>query len=42
MLKRLKNKKNSVNKIEEFLADKPYEKELVDGIIKNLKSLSGQ
>ncbi len=32
----------NVNKIEEFLADKPYEKELVDGIIKNLKSLSGQ
>ncbi len=28
----------NVNKIEEFLKDKPYEKELVDDIIKNLKS----
>jgi len=28
----------NVNKIEEFLSDKPYEKELVDDIIKNLKS----
>lgn len=27
----------NVNKIEEFLKDKPYEKELVDDIIKNLK-----
>ena len=28
----------NVNKIEEFLKDKPYEKELVEDIIKNLKS----
>lgn len=28
----------NVNRIEEFLKDKPYEKELVDDIIKNLKS----
>ena len=28
----------NVNKIEEFLRDKPYEKELVNDIIKNLKS----
>ena len=28
----------NVNKIEEFLRDKPYEKELVEDIIKNLKS----
>ncbi len=27
----------NVNRIEEFLKDKPYQKELVDGIIKNLK-----
>lgn len=30
----------NVNRIEEFLKDKPYEKELVDDIIKNLKSNS--
>ena len=30
----------NVNRIEEFLRDKPYEKELVDDIIKNLKSNS--
>jgi len=29
----------NVNKIEEFLKDKPYEKELVEDIIKNLKSI---
>jgi len=28
----------NVNKIEEFLKDKPYQKELVDDLIKNLKS----
>ena len=28
----------NVNRIEEFLKDKPYEKELVDDIIKNLTS----
>ena len=27
----------NVNRIEEFLKNKPYEKELVDDIIKNLK-----
>lgn len=30
----------NVNKIEEFLRDKPYQKELVDDLIKNLKSNS--
>ncbi|MCQ2755059.1 MAG: chromosomal replication initiator protein DnaA [bacterium] len=30
----------NVNRIEEFLSDKPYEKELVDDIIKNLKGSS--
>ena len=29
-----------VQTIEEFLKDKPYEKELIDDIIKNLKSSS--
>jgi len=29
---------SNVNKIENFLIDKPYQKELVDDIIKNLKS----
>ena len=28
----------SVQKTEEFLQDKPYEKELIEDIIKNLKS----
>ena len=28
----------NVNKIEEFLTDKPYQRELVEDIIKNLKS----
>lgn len=30
----------NVNKIEEFLTDKPYQRELVDDIIKNLKSIN--
>ena len=29
---------HNVNKIEEFLRDKPYQKELVDDLIKNLVS----
>ncbi len=31
----------NVNKIDKFLKDKPYEKELVDDIIKNLKGYNG-
>ena len=32
----------NVNRIEKFLKDKPYERELVEDIIKNLKSYNSQ
>ena len=36
--KEIKMIKQLLDKIEEFLRDRPYQKELVDDIIKNLKS----